>query len=52
MTKAYFADLTHSAQGIMSKIFPIGTATVAAYARQELENEIEVELFKFPEELE
>ena len=51
MTKVYFADLTHTAQGVMSKIFPIGTATVAAYACQELGDEIEVELFKLPEEL-
>ena len=51
MTKAYFADLTHTAQGTMSKIFPIGIATVAAYACQELGDELEVELFKLPEEL-
>jgi len=51
MINVYFADLTHTAQGIMSKIFPIGTATVAAYARQELGEEIGVKLFKFPEEL-
>jgi radical SAM superfamily enzyme YgiQ (UPF0313 family) len=51
MTKVYFADLTHTAQGVMSKIFPIGTATVAAYARQEIGDELDVELFKFPEEL-
>lgn len=51
MTQVYFADLTHTAQGIMSKIFPIGTGTVAAFACQELGNEIDVKLFKFPEEL-
>ena len=51
MIKVFFADLTHTAQGIMSKIFPIGTATVAAYACQELPDEIDVKLFKFPEEL-
>lgn len=51
MTKVYFADLTHTAQEIMSKVFPIGAATVAAYACQELGDEIDVKLFKFPEEL-
>ena len=51
MVKAYFADLSHTAQGVMSKIFPIGVASVAAYACQELGEQLEVELFKFPEDL-
>ncbi len=51
MIKAYFADLSHTAQGVMSKIFPIGVATVAAYARQELGDQLELKLFKLPEEL-
>ncbi|MBT5472490.1 MAG: radical SAM protein [Nitrospina sp.] len=51
MFKAYFADLSHTAQGVMSKIFPIGVATVAAYAHQELGEQLEIKLFKLPEEL-
>ena len=51
MIKAYFADLSHTAQGVMSKIFPIGVATVAAYARQELGDQLEIKLFKLPKEL-
>ncbi len=51
MIKTYFADLSHTAQGVMSKIFPIGVSTVAAYACQELGDQLEIELFKFPEDL-
>jgi radical SAM superfamily enzyme YgiQ (UPF0313 family) len=51
MIKTYFADLSHTAQGVMSKIFPIGVATVAAYAQKELGDQLELKLFKLPEEL-
>ena len=48
----YIADLTHTKQGIQSKSFPLGTGLVAEYARQELGNFLNVELFKYPEDLE
>ena len=50
-TLIYFADLTHTAQGISSKTFPLGVGCVAAYAQQELRDDIELDLFKFPEDL-
>lgn len=50
--KIFFADLTHTAQGISAPTFPLGISYVAAYARQELGKEFDFHLFKFPEDLE
>ncbi len=47
----YLADLTHTKNGIMALTFPLGTAYVTAYAKQNLGNEFEFTLFKFPEDL-
>lgn len=52
MKLCYFADLTHTAQGVHAPYFPLGAGLVAAYAKQEIGNEIEVDVFKFPDELE
>ena len=49
--KALFADLTHMGMGINADVFPLGIARVAAYTVQELKNEIEIEIHKFPQEL-
>ncbi len=48
---AYFTDLTHTGAGINSRGFPLGIGVVAAYAQQELADELKVRLFKFPENL-
>lgn len=50
-TLIYFADLTHTAQGISSKTFPLGAGCVAAYAQKKLSGQVEIDLFKFPEDL-
>ncbi len=51
--KLYFADLTHTAQGIGAPTFPLGVSFVASYAIQELGTEDFVfRLFKFPTQLE
>jgi len=49
--KIYFADLTHTAQGISSGSFPLGCSFVVSYARQELGRDFAFELFKFPKDL-
>ncbi len=49
--KIYFADLTHTAQGMSSPSFPLGISFVVSYAQQQLGNEFEFELFKFPKDL-
>ena len=49
--KIYLADLTHTGKGIHASTFPLGMAYVAAYAKQELGNEFDIEVFKFPQDL-
>lgn len=49
--KVYFADLTHTAQGISAATFPLGISFVVSYARQQLWKEFDFELFKFPANL-
>lgn len=49
----YFADLTHTAQGIGAPTFPLGVSFVAAYAMKELgQSDFAFRLFKFPADLE
>lgn len=50
--RIYFADLTHTAQGISAPTFPLGVSYVAAYARQQLGSEFDFQMFKFPADLE
>lgn len=47
----FIADLTHTAQGIAALSFPLGTAFVAAYTKKTFGNDVELRLFKFPEDL-
>ena len=49
--KIYFADLTHTAQGISSPSFPLGISFVVSYAKQHLGHEYDFKLFKFPADL-
>ena len=48
--KISFADLTHTGQIVAANTFPLGIAYVASYAKQELGNEIECEIFKYPDD--
>ena len=51
--KLYFADLTHTAQGIGAPTFPLGLSFVASYAVKELgTDDFTFRLFKFPAQLE
>lgn len=52
MVDCFFADLTHTKQGVQAKCFPLGTGLVAEYTRQELGDVLNVELYKYPDELE
>lgn len=49
--KIYFADLTHTAQGISASTFPLGISFVLSYAKEHLGDKFDYELFKFPEDL-
>ena len=49
--RIYLADLTHTKNGIMALTFPLGTSYVATYAKQNLGDSFDFELFKFPETL-
>ena len=45
-----FADLTYTTKGTSSNAFPYAGAVVASYAKKKLGDEIETELFKYPED--
>lgn len=47
----WISDLTHTAQGISANTFPLGASYVYAYAKQELGNDFNLQLFKFPNHL-
>jgi radical SAM superfamily enzyme YgiQ (UPF0313 family) len=49
--KIYFADLTHTGMTINANNFPLGVGLVAAYASQEFNDNIEMSIYKYPEEL-
>ena len=51
LREIYFADLTHTAQGISAPTFPLGVSYVAAYVKEQLNDQVSVKLFKFPKEL-
>lgn len=46
-----FADLTHTGQVVAANTFPFGAALVASHAKKVLGDAIDVELFKYPEDL-
>jgi len=47
--KIVFADLSHTKGGeISANAFPLGISMVASYAKKELKDEIEIEIFKDP----
>ncbi len=48
--KVSFADLTHMGQMVAANTFPLGITMVAANAQKELGDEIDFEVFKYPEE--
>jgi len=50
--QAFFADLTHTAQGISAATFPLGISFIVSYAAKELGSDFDFRLFKFPEALE
>ncbi len=44
--RIYFADLSHDTVGLATEVFPLNVAFVAAYAKQEFGDDIQVSLFK------
>ena len=49
--RIYFADLTHTAQGISAATFPLGVSYVMSYAKKQLGTAFDLRLFKFPSHL-
>lgn len=45
-----FADLSHTGQVVAANTFPLGSGLVVAYAKKELGDEIDVEIFKYPDD--
>ena len=48
--KISFADLTHTGQTVQANVFPLGISMVAAYTKQELGDEVDVEVFRYPDD--
>ena len=46
--KVSFADLSHTGQLVATNTFPLGISYVAAYAKRELGDDIELEVFRYP----
>ncbi len=49
--KIYFADLSHTAQGVSSPSFPLGISFVVSYAKEHFGHDYDFKLFKFPTDL-
>ena len=49
-TKISLADLTHTGQVVAANTFPLGITYVGGYALQELGADIDLELFKYPDD--
>lgn len=47
----YFADLTHTGPVMSAPFHPLGIGLIAAYLREQLGAAVEVELFKYPDDL-
>ena len=50
-TLIYLADLTHTGVVISSNVHPLGIGLIAAYLLKSFPDEIEIELFKYPQDL-
>ena len=50
-TKIYFSDLTHMGQIVAANTIPLGIAYVATYAKENIKDDIDVEIFKYPDDL-
>ena len=49
--RIYLADLTHTGQGIAMEAFPLNIGLVASYCLKKFKDDVEIQLFKFPEDL-
>ena len=49
--KVYFADLTHTGQGLNADNIPLGIGLIAAYVKSSYNNISDLKLFKIPNKL-
>ena len=49
--RIYLADLTHTGLGTATESFPLNIGLVASYCLKNFKNDVEIKLFKFPEDL-
>lgn len=49
--RIYLADLTHTGHGIATEAFPLNVGLIASYTRKQFGAEVDLHLFKYPEEL-
>ena len=44
----YISDLTHTEQGIVARVFPLGASCIYSYAKEKLGSDFNFRLFIFP----
>ena len=50
MINISFADLTHTGQIVAANTFPLGISYVAATAKKHFNQDVNIEIFKYPED--
>lgn len=50
-TNIFLADLTHVGESLSSNVFPLGVGLLGACLKANLHSKVEVELFKYPDDL-
>ena len=50
--RLYLADLTHTGLGVATEAFPLNIGLAASYAKKRFGGQVEISLFKYPQELE
>ena len=49
--RVYLADLTHMDLGVASEAFPLNIGLIASYAKKNFGKELDITLFKYPQDL-
>ncbi len=49
--RIFLADLTHTGRGTHAPTFPLGMSYVASYAKKNLDEDFEIRIFRFPNDL-
>ena len=51
MLRIYLCDLVHNYIGAYTYMFPLNVGYISAYARKQFNNDVDIKIFKFPNDL-